>query len=238
MISMKQQIVLSFIYGVITLCVVMGCQSNSSSTSSSPSIPNELPNDVALSYEIITKGSKKVLRASVLNNWGATYKFKVSNVYYRQFETLSSLPVEVELEPGEKFVHDFEFHPDAWIASTNGLAKDVTAEFSGESAQAEFSSNDINYDRPAIGWNETGPDRDKVFFDDDPRQLPRTVEIQITSIKQAGLETLKGPMRIQFEPGTREPIPGLSRAKKPTITYKTRLLPNQRWSPPEVFEVQ
>ncbi len=228
--------IVGFLFAISTLLAVFSCGSSESEKQPGAEESVGTANNFALRHEVVTKGADKVLRVSLTNDWGTTYKVKISKLYYKLYETTDKLPIEMELVNGATFEHDFTFLPEAWDTDDTGMQNIVTAEFSGDSAAGSFKSNNVNVASIALSWSLTGPEKDMVFFSD--TYSPRAVEIQVMSIIENRKELLRKPLDLRVEPGGRVRIPHVSRRKKPTLSYLTRLVPNKRWSELQSYTVE
>ncbi|MEQ1821719.1 MAG: hypothetical protein ABL949_04360 [Fimbriimonadaceae bacterium] len=193
-------------------------------------------NPFPLDTHVVTKGGIKYLRVTIKNNESHAYDCKLSELFYKSYESLDKFPVRFTLLAKGKFQHDFSFHPNAWTVQDPTSASSVEALYSGKSANGSFTCGAVNYPSLALAYSTRGPEKDMLFMSDNKAwPLPRAIEIRLISLKVKGVERLRAPLQFRVEPGGRYRIPSVMPREKPLIKYATRLVPNKRWSIQSIY---
>lgn len=184
-----------------------------------------------LEAHVVTKNGIKYLHVTIKNDYAQAYDCKLSELYYRSYETQDRLPLAFTLPSKGIFQYDFSFLPEAWAAPNPTWASQVEALYSGKAANGSFTCGAVNPPNLALTYTVGGPEKNMLFMADDKAwPLQRAIEIRLISLKVKGSERLKAPFQFRVEPGGRYRIPNVMPKEKPVIKYATRLVPNKRWS--------
>jgi hypothetical protein len=213
--------------GLLLLLATCAC-TRRAPTPASPLVGSDV--EFRAEYEVGPKAL--VVRAFFRNDLAEPVDLHILSIQADLYDPTSPgvLPAKLGIPSGAEKQVSFTFPAAAAQNSSpnfdQSTSPGINLRYDWKSAKGS-SSNELNEDAPPQHtWTSYASSPALSLTHD---HSSRVLEVEVTSFKVNGKETLKTPLLVKVNPGKQAPLPGLKSQKGSVVEYRYRLLPNTIW---------